>query len=402
MKSTGILICILCIVSCSSHKGYQIKNSSDRDIQGLTFVLSRTEVNHYLKDTTHVKSVIVRKSDGEILVSQRDDLDGDGKWDELAFQCNLKSGEKQRVYFSSSDSMPFFEVRTNVRFGRIAKPFEEIRDTLRIKDTEITTPAFQMEGPAWENEWIAFRNYYDARNGIDIFGKTSSGLVLDSVGVNGRTYHTLSSWGMDILKVGNSLGAGAIALKIGDSLYRIGPCDEGHYRLIAEGPVRLMFELTYKNVPAGQRFYDVVHRISMGAGDRYYKSQVWVDKLQGDESLVTGIVNLHNIPVDTFCQDNIKIIYSMGNQAISGELLGMALLVPQEFYESIREAPLSGSQIVNTHLVSLRMKRKQPVEFAFCASWQNRDPDIQKADFFKKMLTEASGKIIQTSLKKEK
>lgn len=402
MKLTGILICILCIVSCSSRKEYQIQNSSDRDYQGLTFVLSRTEVNQYLKDTAYLNQVIVRKSDGEILVSQCDDLDGDGTWDELAFLCNLKSGEKQKIYFSSSDSMPFFEVRTNVRFGKITKPFGEIRDTLRIKDTKFTTPAFQMEGPAWENEWIAFRNYYDTRNGIDIFGKTSSGLVLDSVGVNGRTYHTLSNWGMDILKVGNSLGAGAIALGIGDSLYRIGPCDEGHYRLIAEGPVRLMFELTYKNVPAGKRFYDVVHRISMSAGDRYYKSQVWVDKLQGDESLVTGIVNLHNVPVDTFCQDNIKIVYSLGNQAIDGELLGMALMVPREFYESTGEAPFSGSRIVHTHLVFLQINRKQPVEFAFCASWQNRDPDIQKAGFFKNMLTESSGKIAQTSLEKEK
>ena len=111
---------------------------------------------------------------------------------------------------------------------------------------------------------------------------------------------------------------------------------------------------------------------------------------------------MHDVTVDTFCQNNIKIVYSLGNQAIDGELLGMALLVPREFYESIGEAPLSGSQIVHTHLVFLQINRKQPVEFAFCASWQNRDPDIQKAGLFKNMLTEASEKITQASLKKEK
>ncbi|MBK7700210.1 MAG: DUF4861 family protein [Saprospiraceae bacterium] len=47
-------------------------------------------------------------------------------------------------------------------------------------------------------------------------------MVLNSVGIH-ENYHEMQDWGMDILKVGNSLGAGAIGLIIGDSLFRIGP-----------------------------------------------------------------------------------------------------------------------------------------------------------------------------------
>ncbi len=49
----------------------------------------------------------------------------------------------------------------------------------------VTSAAYQMEGPAWENDLVGFRNYLDQRNGMDIFGKIESRMVLDSVGVAG-------------------------------------------------------------------------------------------------------------------------------------------------------------------------------------------------------------------------
>ena len=293
-----------------------------------------------------------------------------------------------------TDSLPQFPVRTNIRFGRMEKPFEEVTDDLRMKtnDTKYTAPVYQMEGPVWENDRIAFRNYYDARNGMDIFGKTTVEMVMDSVGVNGRDYHTLADWGMDILKVGNSLGAGAIAIGIGDSLYRIGACEEGKYRLVTEGPVRAILELTYRNVPAGDRLYQVVHQITIYAGGRSYWSKVWVSDLQGDEELVTGIVNLHNIPADTLAHAKMNIMYSLGNQGYSGELLGMGLLVKGDQLKRFWEAPLSGSGIVNTHLVSISLNIDKPSEYRFVAAWENSEPQIKNKEYFLHLLREEAGK----------
>ena len=39
-----------------------------------------------------------------------------------------------------------------------------------------------MEGSAWENDLVGFRNYMDQRNGMDIFGKTTPDMVLDQCG----------------------------------------------------------------------------------------------------------------------------------------------------------------------------------------------------------------------------
>jgi hypothetical protein len=373
-------------------KTYTVSNTGTGDIIDLATVVSRSTVYGFLQDTGTDQLIVVKDANGEILPSQCDDLDGDGRWDEVAFLCDLEAGEKKGILFETAEKMPEFPVRTNIRFGRVTKPFEDVLSDLRMKtnDTKYTAPVFQMEGPAWENDIIAFRNYYDARNGIDIFGKRTSAMVLDSVGVNGRDYHILSDWGMDILKVGNSLGAGAIAIEIGDSLYRVGPCEEGNYRLITEGPVRAILEMTYKKVPAGGRFYNITHQISICAGDRFYRSRVWVSDLQGDEMLVTGIVNLHDVPADTLSEGDRKVIYSLGNQGISGEVLGMAVILPADRFKRFREAPVTGSGIVSTHLVSMTPEKNKPVEFYFLAAWEMQDGRVKEKEYFARLLREAA------------
>ncbi len=101
-------------------------------------------------------------------------------------------------------------------------------------------------------------------------------------------------------------------LASGDSLYRVGPCEEGRFRLISQGPVRTVFELTYKNVPAGDRLYSVKHQISIYAGDNFYRNSVWVDGLKGDEELVTGIVDMHDLAADQTEIGNMKIYVNLG------------------------------------------------------------------------------------------
>jgi hypothetical protein len=395
LKIFGYCLVIAAIQACNHDKVYEINNPGNEDVIDLAVVLNRAEVNKYLADTSSKLPVVVKDEAGELLPSQCDDMNEDGKWDELAFLCDLEVGENKKVYFETSDTLPVFPIRTNIRFGRMVKPFEEVAGDVRMKtnDTKFTAPVYQMEGPAWENDMIAFRNYYDARNGIDIFGKRTPVMVMDSVGVNGRDYHALADWGMDILKVGNSLGAGAIAIGMGDSVYRVGPCEEGRYRHITEGPVRAILELTYKNVPAADRLYNITHQISICAGDRFFRSKVWVSNLQGDEELVTGIVNLHEIPADTLTEGTVKIMFALGNQGMSGEVLGMGLLLPASQFKKYWEATSKGSGIVSTHLVSLALKKDVPTEYCFMAAWEMQDQQVKDKAYFVKLLKTAARKI---------
>lgn len=77
------------------------------------------------------------------------------------------------------------------------------------------------EGPGWESDKTAFRLYLDGRNALDIFGKKTPDMVLESVG-RGDDYHAMAGWGMDILKVGNSLGAGGFGVFENGEVRQIG------------------------------------------------------------------------------------------------------------------------------------------------------------------------------------
>jgi hypothetical protein len=391
-KLTFVLLLVLAS-ACQQKEYYQVSNPGKKEATDLATVLTRREVNRFLPDTTTGLPVIVKDLKGQLVPSQCDDLDGDNQWDELVFLCNLGTGESKKLIFEpiEASAYPVFAKRTNLRFSRVTAPFETAWGDLRMKtnDTKFTAPVYQMEGPGWENDIVAFRNYYDARNGIDIYGKRVSEMVLDSVGLNGRNYHELADWGMDILKVGNSLGAGAIAIGIGDSLYRVGPCEEGRVRIISQGPVRSIFELIYKNVPAGDRFYSVKQQISIYAGDNFYRSSVRVNDLKGDEELVTGIVDMHGLASEKYDMGDKKAMSTWGKQTMNGEILGMAVIFTASEFKRYWEAPVKGPGVINTHLVSLALSSDKPTSYNFMTAWELRDEKLKDEGYFREVVKEA-------------
>jgi len=157
--------------------------------------------------------------------------------------------------------------------------------------------------------------------------------------------------------------------------------------------VRALLELTYKNVPAGGRFYDVIHQISIYAGDPFYRSLVWVHNLKGDEALVTGIVNLHGLPADTLATGDWNVMYTLGNQGFNGEVLGMAVVVPATRFIRYHEAPAEGSGIVSTHLVSQSLTENVAAEYCLVAVWELQDARVKEERYFREILKKAVTKI---------
>lgn len=110
-----------------------------------------------------------------------------------------------------------------------------------VSVTSITTPAgYQQgdklvayEGPGWESDRVAYRLYLDGRNAIDIFGKRQPGLILSTVG-RGDDYHAMADWGMDILKVGNSLGAGGFGVMRDGAAVQIGDAAQYKARVVTD------------------------------------------------------------------------------------------------------------------------------------------------------------------------
>ena len=389
---------IVCILSCSKQQSIQLINPSGFQRPDEPVILARTFLDSVFDQEVSGKFPLLINSFGDTVASQTDDLNGDGKWDELFALVNFEPGEKidLQIILIDPSKKPKFSKRAGLRFARVIelqKKYEELASAERLKSTatESSAAAFQMEGPGWENDRIAFRNYFDARNGIDIFGKITSGMVIDSIGISAN-YHNMLWWGMDILKVGNSLGAGALAVLDNDSLYRLDLPESGGYESVAKGPLRTIFRLTYNNWKVNTSGLNVIHEISTWGGLYGYQSIVTVTGIKNTLKLVTGIVNMQSDTLYTITKDpTFRIMYTHDNQAYNGEKLGMGLILPASRFSGDLSAPREGNGIIQSYCALMDAKEGVPLMFRFYAGWEKTNPDFARPDYFRNFLeSEAS------------
>lgn len=388
MKNLSILFALVTsmVLSCTSNQEavIQINNPLDQTREDAVVLLSRSEVSN-LMEILPGKIPFLEEKDGSAIPCQADDLNGDGQWDELFFMVNLQpSGQKTVVLrFVDPAEFPEFKIRTNLRLGAAnMSGYPELKSANRLEGVgyqnygDKTGAAFQMEGPAWENDRVGFRNYLDQRNGMDIFGKLVGEMVLDSVGVAGKpSYHEPADWGMDILKVGTSLGAGGIGYLYRDSIYRVGDNGSGTYEAVVEGPLRSRFNLSFQHWMVESIPVEVEHQIEILAGRHFYQGTVTCSGTEETLSLVPGIVNmksnkLHVVELD----NNHTALITIDAQSEDGSLLAMALVLPNTNLIRYGETRDQGEGIIETYFAVLEAGAGQPVPYRFYALWEKEDP----------------------------
>ncbi|TDN37556.1 DUF4861 domain-containing protein [Hymenobacter sp. UV11] len=175
----------------------------------------------------------------QVLVSQLLDNDGDGRPDALLFQTDVPAkGTKTFTLAAGTEAVPSSAVTTFARF------VPERTDDF-----------------AWENERVAFRTYgpnaeqlFDKKDpagtlssGMDCWLKRVSYPIIDKwYGQHVRTpfsYHKDTGEGYDPYHVGTSRGVGGTGVLEGGKLYI--SKNFATYKVLATGPIRTVFELTY-------------------------------------------------------------------------------------------------------------------------------------------------------------
>ena len=380
-------------------------------------VLSKDSLTALVGETPDGKIAIITSESGEEIPSQCDDLDGDGIWDEFAFVVDIpkNSSIKARVSFVTPEEAPSYTVNTNVRLGVDYSGKGEYKDKtseIRPEDhynKQIFPSIYQSEGPMWENEKVAFRTYFDERNGRDIFGKIGDVMVIDTIGIKG-SYHNLQSWGLDILKVGNSLGAGALAIYKKGKMTRLGATKSAKFDIITEGPVRSIFKLTYEGLEYEDTLVNITDEIHIWTGTYYYNSNVTFSGLKPDNKLMTGIVNLksdgkvyatnHNKglrSIATHCVQSDN--YGPGgpkNKTLHGDILGMAVIYPWKGFAGYDTAPKENEEkggIVSTEYVKIWAKNDTPISYYFVAGWEQSNEQFKTKEGFIKYLQTAADHI---------
>ena len=151
---------------------------------------------------------------------------------------------------------------------------------------------------AWENDRVAFRMYGPAlaaegsSSGIDCWLKRVPYPVIDKwyrLEQSGQSYHVDHGEGLDAYDVGKSRGAGGVAYLDGSQLVTTGVFQS--WRRLANGPIRIQFELKYAPVRVDGHVLEETRLVSLDLGQQLSRHDllVRVDGVPGARDLAIGL-----------------------------------------------------------------------------------------------------------------
>ncbi|MEN6383937.1 MAG: DUF4861 family protein [Phycisphaerales bacterium] len=213
---------------------------------------------------------------GRFVASQYIDNNADGIFDEIVFQTDIKA--KQTMIFEVVEANAANQVE--VLDGSAAYYVPQRKDDF-----------------AWENDKIAFRVYGQelqrtelTSSGIDVWVKKVQKPVMPKLYIKGHDYyHSDNPLGIDFYNVGPSLGCGGLGAWYDGKLLLSQNYNE--WKIIANGPIRTIFELTYRqwNVGGGKKTGEV-KRITLDKGWNFNKIESKFSNNVKDVKFAVGIV----------------------------------------------------------------------------------------------------------------
>lgn len=310
-----------------------------------------------------------KESGGNDVPSQADDLDGDGQVDEIAFEVGLGPRESKRVFL-------YYEP------GDASRPLDYVPQTHAF-----LSPRY--EGPGWESNIIAYRLYLDARNAVDVFGKVEPMLSLSTFATPGHDYHQLSDAGMDVLHIGEALGAGGFALWRDGELLKPEECGRSA-RIVARGPVRAIVEVVYRRWAAGVggREADVTARFTIWANHRWTEQRVVVEGLR-DFRAATGLPKTE-LPAGRQLRPlrGKGYLGTWGAQSDLNDDLGLGVVYRTSDLAGVTEDDFN-------HLVLFKGIGTKPIVWWLVAAWEQETDGITTPAGFASMLQGLEGRLTE-------
>ncbi len=249
---------------------------------------------------------------GTAVPYQADDLDGDGKADELAFVLDLAPGATViEARYSPTGTRPNpFPVTT---YARLA--WESVNANI-----------------GWESNSAAYRFYWGQ---LEAFGKLDKTLIM-SLFTADYGYHNMQPWGMDILHVGDASGLGGINIWEGENrISTVNPAGKGanqyERKVIAAGPVRAVARVDITGIGPAAAQYTVTLLMSAFNDNTWSRQDVTITSSTGGDVIYSP--GLEKLPKETAAMDMDRgFVSTWGEGAPGAGEVGLAVIYnPAEF-----------------------------------------------------------------------
>lgn len=237
-----------------------------------TIELSEAQLSPLGKD--NLSNIHIRDAGGREVLCQAIDNDGDYHPDAVIFQSDFAPGQTKTftAYVGKKHWYTKDQFRAYGRFNR-----ERFGDF------------------AWENDRIAHRAYGKAletwkeepltSSTIDVWCKKTPKLVINDWYMMDH-YHADTGEGADLYSAGTSRGVGGNGLWTDGKLWV--SKNFVNSRVLADGPIRVMFQLTYEAFDVNGNKVKEIKRVTLDAGQNLDHFQSFYTP-ENPEDLVTGI-----------------------------------------------------------------------------------------------------------------
>lgn len=219
-----------------------------------TVVVTRSELVKVAPSFDITKALVV-DAQGAAVPSQLVDMDGDETPDQIVFQTNLAARETKT-----------FELRLGQRPPASRAEFKVYGRFVRERHDDF----------AWENDVVAHRVYGTdletykkdplVSSGVDVWVKRVPKLIVNDWYLTGD-YHRDLGEGADFYSVAKSRGCGGLGVWAGGKLAVSRNFTSS--RVLASGPIRLVFDLSYAPWDAGGARVAEVKRVTLDAGSHF-------------------------------------------------------------------------------------------------------------------------------------
>lgn len=283
---------------------------------------------------------------GQAVVTQIIDMNQDGLPESLIFQTSFRLDDPLKTFRLENT-----EAKTNqppaAVYGRFVP---ERKDDFAWENDRI---AFRIYGPALESEMVS--------SGIDVWLKKVRYPVIDKWYAAGEaSYHKDSGEGLDLYTVGPSRGCGGSGLWDGRALQVSG--NFRSWRVLARGPVRFSFELTYAPWNVNGRSVSEIKRISLDAGQNFNRIES-LFQAEGTQEVTFGAgIAIHDAWPGEFSSNKERGWLSRWETTPADGALGCAMVMdPRGLIEF--------TTVTANHLMLGRANISEPVCYFTGAGW---------------------------------
>ncbi len=389
-----VVLTLACNTSESTSTHFSVANTLPIDWEdAIVYVETATLREHY----PDLELTSIKFTSDTIVPFQIIDRDADGSTDVMALVVSVPANGSETITIEplAEGETLKFQKRTQAEISHKINGAWQEREYIggEFVNVDYLKPPPQhtdhswfirYEGPGWESDKVGYRFYLDWRNATDIFGKLTHDMVLQNVGLDGfDSYHEPGTWGMDILKVGESLGIGSLGTWIDGKALRIETTDSFDCQIVHNGDLESMIRTRYYGWQAGEIKTDVISELSIEAGSRLTRHDVTLSETL--PNLCTGIVKDTSSLMFSNQSETWAYTATWGKQSLAGDMLGMAVLYKvTDLMEQTEDA--------YSHVVVLRPDHKK-LTYYFLAAWEKEPGGITTNEGFRQYLQEELKKL---------